>query len=376
MAQESDHLAEGVVQGRRPVLDLNAIPDIHTLMRTIVSLRASDLHITVGAPPWARVRGALEALPLAATLTPVQTRNMAEQLLRAEQMAELDRTGEVDLSYSLAGVSRFRINVFRQRGSLSLAIRVIPEEVPTLEDLGTPQVLETWSTMERGLLLITGPTGSGKSSTIAAFLRRINETQKRRIITLEDPIEYLHRHECSIIDQREVGMDTKTFASGLRAALREDPDVLVIGEMRDLDTVRTALTAAETGHLVLSTLHTVDAVQAVNRLIDVFPEGMQSQVRAQLSGVLVGIVAQRLIPAETPMGRALVAEVLVNTIGVSNLIRTGTLHQIATMMQTGRQVGMQTFATALQDMVRLHLIDSDQARNWAERWNLSNARSV
>ena len=235
--------------------------------------------------------------------------------------------------------------------------------------------LEDWTQQDRGLVLVTGPTGCGKSTTLAAMIGVINQRERKRVITLEDPIEYLHRHERSIIDQREVGMDTLSFSAGLRAALRQDPDVLMVGEMRDVETIRTAVTAAETGHLVFATLHTVDAAQTVHRIVDVFGDTAQTQIRTQLAGVLVGVLSQRLIPAKTPSGRAAVTEVLVNTSAVSNVIRGGNLHQLPSIMQTGRQVGMQTLSSSLQRLAQEGKISADEQSQWNLRWGLSRTNA-
>ena len=345
---------------------------LHDLLLQVVALRGSDMHITVGTPPWIRVKGGLQALD-APLVTAEASRHLAETLLSQEQIARLEDEGEVDLSYSLTGVSRFRINVFRQRGSISLAIRVIPADVPRLADLGLPAMLEQWTEQERGLVLVTGPTGCGKSTTLAALIEVINQRDRKRVITLEDPIEYLHRHQRSIVDQREVGTDTKSFGAGLRAALRQDPDVLLVGEMRDLETIHTAVTAAETGHLVFATLHTVDAAQTVHRIVDVFNDSAQPQIRMQLAGVLVGVLSQRLIPARTPSGRAAVAEILVNTPAVANVIRGGNLHQLPSIMQTGRQDGMQTLTNALQKLAAEGKISQDEVTQWSVRWGLSRS---
>src|SRR5690606_38237188 len=248
----------------------------------------------------------------------------------------------VDFAYSLPGVGRFRANVYRQRGSLAAAFRLIPTSVPDLDELGLPPAVAGLCELSQGLVLVTGPTGSGKSTTLAAMVDRINRTRRLHIVTLEDPIEYLHRHRRSLVNQREVGIDVPTFAAGLRAALREDPDVIMVGEMRDLETIATALTAAETGHLVLATLHTPSAPQAVDRIIDVFPAEQQNQVRVQLAGVLEAVIAQRLVPTADGRGRHVVAEVLLGTAAVRNLIREGKTAQLPAVMETSRQYGMVT----------------------------------
>ncbi len=349
--------------------------DLRPLLRYVVEQGASDLHITVGARPWARVKGDLMEVP-APVVSAESSLAFARAILTDEQMRRLEDIGEVDISYGATGLSRFRINIFRQRGSISLAIRVIPSEIPGLGDLGLPLVLADWTQQERGLVLITGPTGCGKSTTLAAMIGLINQRDRKRVITLEDPIEYLHHHDRSIIDQREVGMDTLSFGAGLRAALRQDPDVLLVGEMRDLETIRTAVTAAETGHLVLATLHTVDAAQTVHRIVDVFGDTGQPQIRIQLAGVLVGVLSQRLIPAKTKSGRAPVTEILINTPAVSNVIRGGNLHQLPSIMQTGRQVGMQTLTTSLQRLAQDGKIGLDEVAKWSLRWGLERSTAT
>lgn len=318
------------------------------LLRSAYELRASDVHISVGACPAFRVDGHLRAMA-GQKLTPSDTEIMAREILSPEQFAYLQEVGEIDLSYSIPSLSRFRVNVYRQRGCYGIAIRIIPTHVPSLEELSLPAIFTDFARQPQGLLLVTGPTGSGKSTTLASLIDYINRTQERHIVTLEDPIEYLHRHGKSIINQREVGQDTKSFANGLRAALRQDPDVILIGEMRDLETIQTAVTAAETGHLVLATLHTASAPQTIERIIDVFPTHQQGQIRLQLASVLVGIAAQRLLP-KLDGGRVAAFEILVNTPAIGNLIRTEKVHQIQTVIQTSRAVGMQTMDMHLREL--------------------------
>ena len=337
------------------------------LLKEAAQRQASDLHITVGSAPVFRITGVLcpaESQRLAA----VDTQQMAQDLLTSAQWDALVERGEIDLSYSLPGVSRFRVNVFRQRGCYSLAVRIVPTSIPDFSSLGLPQTVRSFADKQQGLLLVTGPTGSGKSTTLAALVGYINQTQKRHIITLEDPIEYLHRHGESVIDQREIGIDTQSFANGLRAALRQDPDVLLVGEMRDLETIATAISAAETGHLVFATLHTPDAPQSIDRMIDVFPPGQQQQVRIQLASVLLGIVSQRLLLTADGQARVAAAEVLVNTPAVANLIRTEKVHQIRTAMQTGKVHGMQTMEMGLRDLLGARLITDAQYRQFAAEW--------
>lgn len=284
--------------------------------------------------------------------------------MTGEQMADFQDNGEIDFSYGLAGVSRFRVNAYHQRGNVALAVRVIPQRVPFMEELGLPPVLKSFVERPQGLVIITGPTGSGKSTTLAALVNHLNETRQLHILTLEDPIEYLHRHQRSMVNQREVGSDTKAFARGLRAALREDPDVILVGELRDLETMATAVAAAETGHLVLTTLHTPDAPQTVDRMIDSFPPEQQRQIRLQLSSVLVGIVGQRLLPRKDGQGRVAACEILVNTPAIANLIRSEKIHQIRGVLQTSRQLGMQTLEMSLEDLVRQGLISPEVAQEY------------
>lgn len=334
---------------------------IDDLLRTVHERGASDLHLTVGSPPVIRVDGDLRALG-AEKLKPLDTMDMARELLDGEAFAVLMEKGEYDFSWDLEDISRFRINAFKQRGCLSLAIRVIPRRIPAPEELGLPDTLLQFAHKPQGLFLVTGPTGSGKSTTLACMIDYINKKMRRHIITLEDPIEYLHQHQQSIVDQREVGKDTQTFANGLRAALRQDPDVVLVGEMRDLETISTAITAAETGHLVLATLHTADAPQTIDRIVDVFPPEQQQQIRVQLASVLLGIVSQRLLPTTTLNGRVAAYEILANTPAVANLIRSEKVHQIRSVMQTGRAHGMQTLDIHLQELMRRGLISEQTVR--------------
>jgi twitching motility protein PilT len=333
--------------------------NIEQYLRTAVERKASDLHLTVGSPPMMRIDGELRPFGETA-LTAQDTEEIARYLLDRDGYERLRERGEYDFSWEIADLSRFRINVFRQRGRLSLAIRLVPSSIPSPEELRLPPALLEFARKPQGLFLVTGPTGSGKSTTLACLIDQINRSQRRHIITLEDPIEYLHSNQLSIIDQREVGKDTQSFASGLRAALRQDPDVILVGEMRDLETIATAITAAETGHLVLATLHTADAPQTIDRIVDVFPPEQQQQIRVQLANVLLGVVAQRLLP--TVNGRIAALEILVNTPAVANLIRTEKVHQIRTTMQTGRALGMQTLEMHLQELVRHGLITEKTAQ--------------
>jgi twitching motility protein PilT len=268
----------------------------------------------------------------------------------------------LDMSYGIPNLSRYRVNIFKQKGNVSLTIRLIPTKIPAMEALGLPAMAEEFAKKPQGLLLVTGPTGSGKSTTLAAIIDYINRTRGDHIITLEDPIEFVHPHKASIVNQREIGVDTESFTSGLRAALRQDPDVILVGEMRDLETISIAITAAETGHLVFGTLHTADAPQTIDRIIDVFPPEAQQQIRVQLASVLLGVMAQRLLPTMDGNGRVAAIEVLVNTPAIANLIRSEKVHQIRSVLQTGKAQGMQTMDMALRDLLQKRLITVDAAK--------------
>jgi twitching motility protein PilT len=323
--------------------------DLHEALRYVVRSEGSDLHLKVGSPPRARIHGKLGPLDGFETVTGDDSdRVLREMLTDHEKLAEFDREGEVDFAYAVEGLARFRVNAFRQRGAISVALRVIPYAVRTVDQLGLPPVVADLADEERGLILLTGTTGSGKSTTLAAIVDQINETKARHIVTIEDPIEYLHTDRNSVINQREVGMDTASFARAMRRVLRQDPDVILVGEMRDEETVRTALSAAETGHLVLSTVHTIDAAETVNRIIDFFPEHEQGQARAMLAGTLKGVISQRLVATPDGAGRVAVCEVLRMTGRARDMImdpeQTGRLREVIT---EGEFYGMQTFDQAL-----------------------------
>jgi len=320
------------------------------LLRAAFELRASDLHLTVGIPPIMRINGQLRQYGQE-TVKPEDTEAMAKAVISDRLWPQFLEKGEIDFSHGIPGVSRFRINVFRQRSCISLAVRVIPTKIPTIDELGLPEVLKKIVEKPQGLVLVTGPTGSGKSTTLAAMIDYMNKTMRKHIITLEDPIEYLHKHGNCIIDQREIGFDTNSFANGLRAALRQDPDVILVGEMRDLETIHTAITAAETGHLVLGTLHTSSAPATIDRIIDVFPPAQQQQIRIQLASVLVAIISQRLFPKANEQGRIAATEILINNSGVANLIRNEKVHQIVNIMQTSKAQGMHTLESHLKELV-------------------------
>ena len=330
------------------------------LLQDAVQRKASDLHITVGVPPVFRLDGGLVPSGHSKLLPPDTDRLLAE-ITTPEQRERFYQSGELDTSYALPGVSRFRVNAFRQRGATAMVLRVVAENVPTFEQLGLPDVLKSLARKSRGLVLVTGPTGSGKSTTLAAMINLINMERECHIITLEDPIEYLHRHNRCIVNQREVNSDTKSFANGLRAALREDPDVILVGEMRDMETISIAVTAAETGHLVFATLHTSDAAQTIDRIIDVFPPHQQQQIRIQLSLTLQGIVAQQLLPRTDGKGRVAAMEILVATPAIRNLIREGKSHQIISAIQTGAKVGMQAMDMSLRELSRKGVVTYEEA---------------
>ena len=322
--------------------------------------KASDVHLTVALPPMMRINGELEAMR-DYILKPDHAKKLCSKLLNIKQREELEQKGEVDFSYGIPNVSRFRVNVFRQRKSVAAAIRIIMTEIPTIESLKMPMILNDLAMKPRGLILVTGPTGSGKSTTLAAMIDHINRSRSCHIITLEEPIEYLHKHHKSMINQREIGDDSLSFASALRASLREDPDVILVGEMRDLETISTAISAAETGHLVLSTLHTTSAAQTVDRIIDVFPPYQQTQIRVQLSSILQGIIAQQLLPTADNRGRVAAMEILIGTDAVRNTIREGKVQQLQSYIQTGLKKGMVSMDYSLAQLVRQAKISSETA---------------
>ena len=323
---------------------------IDYLLRAAFELKASDIHLTVGVPPVMRINGELRRYGKE-PLTPADTEGMAKEIVPLQMWELFKEKGELDFSYGIPGVSRFRVNTYHQRTCVSMAIRIVPSKIPTLEELELPDILTKMIEKPHGLILVTGPTGSGKSTTLAAMIHYMNQHMHNHVITLEDPIEYLHKHGSCIIDQREVGFDTKNFANGLRAALRQDPDVILVGEMRDLETIQTAITAAETGHLVLGTLHTSSAPATINRIIDVFSPAQQPQIRIQLASVLVGIVSQRLFPTIDRNGRKAATEIMINTSAIANLIRNEKIHQIVSIMQASRSKGMHTLEASIKELI-------------------------
>ena len=334
------------------------LPD---LLNALVALKGSDLHLTTNTPPQVRVHGRLQTLDLP-VLGPAETKALAYSVLTDSQKKRFEETLELDFSFGIRGLARFRCNVFNQRGAVAAVYRLIPEEIRSFQDLGLPPVLATLAERPRGLVLVTGPTGSGKSTTLAAMIDKINTERREHILTIEDPIEYIHQHKGCLVNQREVHSDTHGFAAALRAALREDPDIVLIGELRDLETIESALRIAETGHLTFATLHTNSAAQTINRIIDVFPSHQQGQIRTQLSLVLEGIVCQALLPKADGTGRVMALEVMVPTPAIRNLIRDDKVHQIYSTMQTGQEkLGMQTMNQSLATLCQRRLISVDAA---------------
>jgi len=341
--------------------------NITDLLKATIDKGASDLHLKAGKPPKMRVDGTLLPVEGAPSLSAEAAEAIAFGIMNERQKEQFNHKGEVDLAYSYAGVGRFRVNCFKQRGSISLVFRVVPTRIQTLEELNLPPILASLAQEQRGLILLTGTTGSGKSTTLAGMVEHVNRTKTANIITIEDPIEFLYLDRMSLISQREVGYDTESFSVALRAALRQDPDVIMVGEMRDFETIQTALIAAETGHLVMSTLHTMDAPETINRIISVFPPFQQKQVRLQLASVLKGVVSQRLIPRADGQGRAAACEVMVSTQTVRESIidpdRTRRLRDV--IAAGGSQYGMQTFDQSLFDLLQKKLITQDAAMAWA-----------
>jgi twitching motility protein PilT len=339
--------------------------DFADVLLEVIDRRASDLHITAGAPPTVRVRGRLAPMDGFPVLTPNDTREIVYSILSEGQRQRFEMNWQIDFAYQIPGRGRFRVNAYFQRSAVGAAFRLIPFEVVPLETLGLPPVVADFANRPRGLVLVTGPTGSGKSTTLASLLDVINGSREEHIMTIEDPIEFLHHHKKCIVNQRELGSDATSFGDALKAALRQDPDVILVGEMRDLETIGTALTAAETGHLVFATLHTQDTPQTIDRIIDVFPPEQQGQVRAQLSVALQGIMTQTLLPTADGAGRCVAAEVLVPTPAVRNLIREAKTHQIYSVLQTGASHGMQTMDAALAQLVRAGKVNRQLAESRA-----------
>ena len=330
--------------------------------------KASDLHITTGTTPVVRLNGKLKKIG-SQILSPEDTERLAQEITSNNQFERFKQEGELDFSYTLPEVCRFRVNLYRQRGAIGIVCRVINSKIPTFESLNLPAITKEFAKKTQGILLVTGPTGSGKSTTLAAIIDYINETYSKHILTLEDPIEFLHEHKNSIINQREIGQDSQSFTAALRAALRQDPDVILVGEMRDLDTIQTAITAAETGHLVLATLHTTGAAQTVDRIIDVFPAENQQQIRTQLASTLVGVISQRLLPTADNSGRRAALEILVSNHAIANLIRSNKIHQIQSILETSRASGMQTMNMAVTQLVHQGQVTKAIADEYVPNWD-------
>jgi twitching motility protein PilT len=335
--------------------------NLHQLLRTMIEKGASDMHITTGVPPLLRIDGSIVPLKLPA-LGPIETKQLCFTVLSEEQRAQFEKNNELDLSFGVKGLSRFRANIFMQRGNVAGAFRTIPFKILAFDELGLPPVIAEFANKPSGLVLVTGPTGSGKSTTLAAMIDKINTEQRLHIVTIEDPIEYLHGHKLCVVNQREVGSDTEGFKTALKYVLRQDPDVVLVGEMRDLETIEAALTISETGHLVFATLHTNSAISTINRIIDVFPPHQQPQVRSKLSFVLQGIVSQQLLPRHNSPGRVLALEVLVPNPAIRNLVREDKVHQIYSQMQVGQEkYAMQTLNQSLFSLYQKRLISYEEA---------------
>jgi len=351
----------------RPRVQLKPVHDIHIdeLLEIVVAHNASDLHLAVGLPPVIRVDGALRKTKYE-PLEPQVAQRMIYDILFDEQIERFETNLELDCSYALQKLARFRVNVFKDRGTVAAAFRLIPTRIPTIRELGLPAITEDLARRPRGLLLVTGPTGSGKSTTLASVMNLINTERSEHIITIEDPIEYLHSHQKSVINQREIGQDTHSFQAALRVALREDPDVLLVGEMRDLETIALAITCAETGHLVMATLHTNNAAESVDRMIDVFPSDQQEQIRIQVSNNLLAVLSQQLLPRAGQPGRIAAIEVMIASSAVRNLIRENKAHQITSIIQTSGEMGMQTMDQALRDLYQQSLITYEVAMQRAQ----------
>lgn len=345
-----------------PTMEINPHElTVDQLLLEMLESKASDLHLAVGSPPMMRVHGELLPMGNYPMMTPSAVQMMIYAIVNDEQMTTLERKKELDFAYSIPRVSRFRVNVHRQRGSLGAVMRTIPENMPTLDSLGMPRVVYELTMRPRGLVLVTGPTGSGKTTTLAAMIDEINRSRRTHIVSIEDPIEFLHNNKMSVVTQREIGVDTDSFAIALRHVLRQDPDVILIGEMRDLETISAAVTAAETGHLVFATLHTTSAAQTIERIIDVFPSHQQEQIRSQLSNSLEGILTQTLLPNIDGRGRSCAQEILVATPAIRNLIREGKIHQMPSILQASAKYGMQTLDNALKQLVRNRKVSLEAA---------------
>ena len=353
-------------------------PTIKEILLYAKNEGASDVHVTVGIPPKMRVNGELVSMPFERML-PADTMELLSGIMNETQRDRFEELGEYDMSFSIPEMGRFRLNAYKQRGSVAMAIRLVGTEIPSAESLGIPESVVDLYEKKRGLILVTGPTGSGKSTTLAALIDKINNNREAHVITLEDPIEFLHHHRLSMVNQREIGLDSHNYAHALRAALREDPDVILVGEMRDFETISVAITAAETGHLVLSTLHTLGAASTVDRVIDVFPPHQQQQIRVQLASVLEAVISQQLIPLNEGVthhgqGRVAAFEVLHVNHAVRNMIREGKTHQLSTLMQTSRKQGMITMDEAILQLYQDGLIDREDALQYAQDMDLMSRK--
>lgn len=336
---------------------MRGIGSLNELLKVAVDRGASDLHLAPGIPPYLRIYGKISPINDFEALKPQDIENLVKPIVDDNHWQEVKEKGESDFSYGLQGVGRFRCNVYRQRGTLSCAMRVINSKIYSIEELGLPDTIQDIARKKDGLVLVTGPTGSGKSTTLAAMIDLINQERQGVIITLEDPIEFIHAHNSCIITQREIGVDTISFANGLRASLRADPDVILVGEMRDLETIATAISAAETGHLVLSTLHTRSAAKTIDRIIDAFPTTEQQQIRVQLSSVLEAVISQQLLPKKDGSGMVAATEVMLGTSAIRNMIREGKTHQINSQIETGTRFGMRTLNTSVDELIQSDLVD-------------------
>lgn len=335
--------------------------NVQDLLRMSFEQKASDLHLTVGLPPLLRIHGELNPISGFEPLNHMEMQETLAPLLDDVKKKKLDECGQIDFSYGVRSLARFRVNVFKQRGTYAAVMRLIPVDIVPLETLGMPSSLRYFTEKSRGLFLVTGPTGSGKSTTLASLIDIINSERSCHIITLEDPIEFLHKHKRSVVNQREIGTDTDSFTNGLRAALREDPDVILVGEMRDYETIATAITAAETGHLVFATLHTNDTVQTVDRIVDAFPPHQQQQIRVQLSMTVIGVLSQQLVPRVDQPGRVVATEIMVANSAIRSLIREGKTHQIRSMIQTGAKYGMTTMDASLRSLYQRRMVSFQEA---------------
>ncbi|EGO6609428.1 type IV pilus twitching motility protein PilT [Enterococcus faecalis] len=367
---ETRELKDNLIEVQKTISPLvieNPLEQLNSWLSLTVSKGVSDLHLVEGIEPIFRLNGELLPIEGSTILYSDTITKMGRTICNDSQWDEFLTNGEVDLAYELESVARFRVNIFKQMDTTAIAFRRIPIEIPSINSLGVPDVLKELIHKSQGLFLVTGPTGSGKTTTLAALIDYLNETKKAHILTLEDPIEYVHKHKRSIISQREIGRDTESFGNALRAALRQDPDVILVGEMRDFETISIALTAAETGHLVLGTLHTSSAPATIERIVDVFPAVQQPQIRSQLSGALIGILSQRLLPTKDGKGRLAATEMLVNTKGIANIIRSGKIHQISNMLQMGKSEGMHTMAASIDKLIQSQKVDVAVAESFIEK---------